>query len=427
MKELSPGSSRPLGDRHAVPDYDTTIYAARYDDLNAALSDVSGNVRIVLPEGTTTFSEPISYDSANLLIEGEGKDQSVLQSDTAPRLFMTFNDNPDVSLELRDVTLDMNQVATDGRIFNIAGSRGDIILDSIRVENINLADQSTSHGIIQVNSGSVGSVYVLGDTVFRFDTFTNRQPLKYMVFRNTTGTDCYALTVGPSVVHQGTLWDGDSAYYFNGYNPRVRKYCVIDGTFIDWDQYCGITQIRERGTTVDYRATSIGAGSGDQFRIETAGEGYGNVSVSVTIENADGYGDRGFLTENACPAHVHFDGASVTNGHVPFEIRGAKLVTGNVSVLNSGHNTDAVGRPAVQINDKEGPVESVALKVNIINENPGVAPYLDPAIEVNDTGTNGISAGPHILEGVARGYETTRVGYINSADATAWNEDRLFG
>lgn len=286
------------------------IYSDNYDTLNDAVDDATGDVtEIYVGEGTTTFDDSISWSSGRLIIKGKGIDETILRSDGESRFINEFFDRPDASLHLEGFTLDMDNVESNGRSLNINGERGDIHIESVAFQNIDLGSQGGSGGVVNINEDA-NRIKVV-DSEFRYDTLTNRQNEKYRCV-STTGSAVKQF-IARDNYHIGELVDrnDESIDFVNGYVVDVTDFALVDGCYFEeWDQYA--TFLRTASDHASHHISNCASynhGSGDQFR---AGASTGTEHIAITITNCSTKGtgvarstgeklagDRGFVIEGS--------------------------------------------------------------------------------------------------------------------------------
>jgi hypothetical protein len=416
----------------SADELNNTIHVKQTETLNDAISrspSPDGPGTLVLPEDVTTFTSSIDFlsRSQEFVIQGRGKGTTTLQSDGSPGLLRLFNDRPDASLILRDLTLDMNNVASPAETLLVAGAFEALELDNVRLINVDLSNQSSSNGIFEIRA-SLGSLVVSGRSEILGSTFSNFQDEVLMVANTPGAGDVDRLFVGAEVYHKGEYVrkSAGSNARFQGYSLTINERADVLAHFDGWEQYAAWIIMTDTSTHAELKPTVREAGEGDILRVsETGGGGHVTFGGAILNTNPDaptsGNSDRGYIVQSGAP-HVSFDNAICQDINVGCEIRGCQSLTGEIKMIDTGDNDSTGGAPGLQINDKDGTVDNIHLNVEIDNNNPDRP--LEPAIEIDETAGNFAST-THVISGFARGFETNQITDNTAAGVTIDTSDLI--
>lgn len=390
------------------------------ESLNGAVDNrATGDTLVKVPAGTTTYDEESwSYDGGSLVIQGQGINMTTLQADGVERFWRTSTDQSGQYIELRDLTVDMNNVTSKGRLFQMVDNLGGLQFHNVEIKNMDLANIGTDsrEGLVQITSGvNMDYFIVSGRSEIRLDTATNfgtDSGEVYAVLDADRGSSVIdTVVVDDKVRTIGTLhaFHNGTENLFQGYRAQFADHMRISGNFENWDQYAMWANAQNETAICIYDGAISQAGDGDQVRatpFNDTGQYYlaGSISYEEDPTSPDLEHDRGYIVQGGSADLVHLDG-TVVNGHVCLEVRGSRLVTGDITCYNPGDPDSGESQRAIQFNHHDAVMGKIDLGVRIFNESTVKA--LDPAIELEDVGNNSWRSGTVILKGLIEGYETT--------------------
>lgn len=382
-----------------ITEKENVVYAGDHATVNAAIdaADSSdGVVEVRCSAGTHTFDDALGWDGFDLLITGQGEGVTTIQADGQSRLINEFNNHGDSTLEIRDCTLDANDVTGSQRFFNIQGTRDRINLEAVTIENLNIGSPSSHHGCFHITE-DLGEL-VFDDCTFRFDTITGRPQYgaKYRVIHTPGGTTIDYVKIR-GCHHQGKLFahgnpdrQTNNQDYFNGYKIYVARKAHVEGcTFDRWGQYATYIVADASGANVTLSdCTTRKHGSGDQFRVGVnADECTLNVEGCSTTGTGtvDGFkhqGDRGVIVQHEGDYQADattIDGCTFRDTLTPIDVQGGVVSISNCVLRNVG-NDSSQGSRAIFITSQRDPAGHITLD-NVTVRN---ARSSDPDVGSND-------------------------------------------
>lgn len=393
------------------------------DSLNQIVNNTDLPAKFVLPSGKINYDGMIDNVNDTVIIEGQGSNSTTVQaSNSNTRLFNIFNDNSGSSHVLRGLTLDLDFIPSNGRYlsYDFGAVLDRLVLDDVTIKNMDLTDHTTSDGLIRFDEATINEVIVKNGCQFLLDTAQNIQPNQLAVVRTTPETDMDRIYSDPSTyVHGGYFRQTDPNAFSRGFDVRVQKTAVIDGTFEGVTTYCAIIYLQQPESVGVCAGRAINVGEGDQWEIR----GTGGTAVFECEVNGIGdpvpNGDRGIITKGS-PDRVVLRNPSVNDVLVGAEFRGFGTLQGSLTLTDVGSKSTT--RPGLLILDADSTVGKINVDVNI--KNTTTERDMDPAIDFGNN-SGDYEPGTAIVNGLVDGHEGTLIDESVPADVTV-NDDRLF-
>lgn len=331
--------------------HNATVYASEFNTLNEAVDSArertDGDIKVVLPPGSTQYTDTINVRGRSITIQGQGKNQSKLEADGVERMITAFFDEGDPhSVSLEGFTLDLMQEPGKGRAFTMENGHTMAVRD-VRIREMNLANRDGQYGLIRgVNVELLDVV----DNEIRFDTMTNRAGAgsrdKIRVVNSPVSVKQFNAVGNRLIGERLPIDERPERNFLNGFRVEVAENgiaTVRDNIFENWDQYATFIGGKAGASVFVVNNALPNAGDADIIRAHAAEDGAQVVIHGNTIEKGDELtGDRGIISQSFSGAVA--DSVRITDNYiegvmVPIEVNnGARnmIVTGN-TIKNCGH------------------------------------------------------------------------------------------